>query len=394
MTQTAEVLPEPEAGAKAWSAALCAQIEERCNRAAGWIPFSEFMQLALYAPGFGYYSSELRKFGAHGDFITAPEVSALFAQCLARQAAEVLAAMPNPAVLEFGAGSGIMAADLLLELEQLEALPGQYLILELSASLQQRQRETIKGKAPHLLARVHWLDALPVENFSGVVLANEVLDAMPVECFRIHEGAVETLHVHCRNNQLHAEYKTAAATVTAAVRRIEQRIETILPEGYCSEYNPSIAGWLASISSVLEQGLVLLIDYGYAAPEYYHAERERGTLMCHYQHRAHTDPLWYPGLQDITAFVDFTDVAYAALDAGFDVSGYTTQAMFLLSSGLDELHQRQLSDDIKNQIRLAQQIKTLTLPSEMGERFKVMALTKNYDAELTGFNMQDLRGRL
>ena len=394
MTQSADVLPEPDSAAKTWSIALCAQIEEQCNRSRGWIPFSEFMQMALYAPGFGYYSSDLRKFGAEGDFITAPEVSPLFAQCIARQLADVLAAMAKPKVLEFGAGSGVMAADMLLELEQLELLPEQYLILELSASLKQRQQETIKNKAAHLLDRVVWLDALPAEKFNGVVVANEVLDAMPVECFRINNGAVESLHVHCKNNELSSEYKAADESIEAAVRTIEERIETTLPDDYCSEFNPAIAGWLQSIEAVLEQGMVLLIDYGYAAAEYYHEERQSGTMMCHYQHRAHADPLWYPGLQDITAFVDFTDVAYSAVDAGFDVSGYTSQAMFLLGAGLDELHQQQVTDDIKNQVILSQQIKTLTLPSEMGERFKVMALTKNYDEPLRGFIMQDLRGRL
>ncbi|MDA3870122.1 MAG: SAM-dependent methyltransferase [Gammaproteobacteria bacterium] len=394
MSQSVDTLPEPEASLKTWSQALCVQIEEQCNRASGTIAFSRFMQMALYAPGYGYYSSDLRKFGAEGDFITAPEVSSLFAQCLARQAAEVLATMDKPAVLEFGAGSGVMAADMLLELERLEALPEHYFIVEVSAALKQRQRDTIAAKAAHLLARVVWLDAPPAEKIQGVVVANEVLDAMPVECFRIHEQTVESLYVSCRDSELRSEYRPAEPVVESAVRHIEARIENALPESYCSEYNPAVAGWLAAIAATLEQGLVLLIDYGYVASEYYHPQRQAGTLMCHYQHRAHTDPLWYPGLQDITAFVDFSDVAYSALDAGFDVSGFTTQAMFLLSAGLDELHQREMSDDVKDQLLLAQQIKTLTLPSEMGERFKVMALTKNYDEPLTGFIMQDLRGRL
>ena len=393
-TQSADVLPEPDEAARNWSQALCVQIEQQCDQSKGWIPFSEFMQLALYAPGFGYYSSELRKFGAEGDFITAPEVSPLFAQCIARQVADFLSGLSEPKVLEFGAGSGVMAADMLLELEQLEALPEQYFILELSASLKRRQQETIKEKAAHLLERVVWLDELPSEKFGGVVVANEVLDAMPVECFRINESAVETLHVHCKNNELTSEYKSADENIESAVRTIEERIENKLPDGYCSEFNPSISGWLQSIADSLEQGMVLLIDYGYAGAEYYHEERQMGTMMCHYQHRAHANPLWYPGLQDITAFVDFTDVAYAAVDAGFDVSGYTSQAMFLMGAGLDELHQQQVTDDVKNQVILSQQIKTLTMPSEMGERFKVMALTKNYDEPLRGFVMQDLRGRL
>ena len=393
-TQAADVLPEPDADAKNLSQTLCQQIEQQCDQSKGWIPFSEFMQMALYAPGQGYYSGDLRKFGAEGDFITAPEVSPMFAQCLARQIKDVLVTMDEPRVLEFGAGSGVMAADMLLELERLNALPEQYFILELSASLKQRQQETIKDKASHLLESVVWLDALSKEKFSGVVVANEVLDAMPVECFRINDDAVESLQVHCENNELTSKYKAADENIESAVRSIEEKIENKLPDGYSSEFNPAIAGWLKSIAAMLEQGMVLLIDYGYAAAEYYHEERQMGTMMCHYQHRAHADPLWYPGLQDITAFVDFTDVAYSAVDAGFDVSGYTSQAMFLMGAGLDELHQRQITDDVKNQVILSQQIKTLTMPSEMGERFKVMALTKNYDEPLRGFVMQDLRGRL
>lgn len=394
ITQSVDVLPEPDDSSKNWSQMLCAKIEEQCDQSGGAIPFSQFMQMALYAPGFGYYSSDLRKFGAEGDFITAPEVSPLFAQCIARQLADVLLAMSEPKVMEFGAGSGVMAADMLLELEQLDALPKQYFILELSASLKLRQQASIKDKAAHLLDRVVWLDELPSEKFKGVVVANEVLDAMPVECFKITGDTVASLQVSCRDKQLNSEYKPATNLVAEKVRDIESRIETTLPEGYCSEFNPAISAWLESIATVLDQGLVLLVDYGYAAAEYYQQEREMGTMMCHYQHRAHENPLWYPGLQDITAFVDFSDVAYSAVDTGFDVSGYTSQAMFLISAGLEDLHQRQLNDDIKNQVLLSQQIKTLTMPSEMGERFKVMALTKNYDEPLRGFAMQDLRGRL
>lgn len=401
MKQSADVLPEPEESAKVWSQALCMQIEEQCNRNMGVIPFSEFMQMALYAPGFGYYSGGLQKFGTEGDFITAPEVSAMFSQCLARQAADVLNVVDTPEILEFGAGSGVMAADILLELERLDCLPEKYLILELSAELKQRQQQTIKNRAGDLFNRVLWLDVLPTEKFNGLVLANEVLDAMPVECFKIGSEGVQSLYVRCKESEqsktsteLSSEYRDAGDAVKKAVQKIEERTGTTLPKDYCSEFNPSIPGWLKSISSILNQGMVLLIDYGYVASEYYHEERQMGTMMCHYQHRAHADPLWYPGLQDITAFVDFTDVAYSAVDAGFDVSGYTTQAMFLMSNGLDELHQRQVTDDVKNQVILSQQIKTLTMPSEMGERFKVMALTKNYDEPLRGFMMQDLRGRL
>jgi SAM-dependent MidA family methyltransferase len=356
------------------------------------------MRLALYTPGMGYYCGGLKKFGKEGDFITAPEVSPFYSQCIARQVSDVLRHYESPKLLEFGAGSGVMAVDLLLELERLDVLPEQYLILEVSAELRLRQHETIANKAPHLLERVVWLEALPEELFDGVVIANEVLDAMPVECFRVSGEDIESLVVEIDNGELVSSYIKADEVVVSKVRTIEERLKEDgkgpLVDGYCSEYNPSIKPWLDSIYRVLNRGLVLLIDYGYPVGEYYHEERVTGTLMCHYQHRAHTNPLWYPGLQDITAFVDFTDVAYCAAEAGFDISGYTTQAAFLMASGLDELYQLQASDDPKQQIVLSQQIKTLTLPSEMGERFKVMGLTKNFGEPLRGFAMQDLRNRL
>lgn len=407
MNSNPEILPEPNDATKDRSRVLCEQIKNLCQSSsssqAGAISFSEFMQQALYAPGLGYYSGGLQKFGAAGDFITAPEVSALFSQCVAKQAFDVLKHFETPKLLEFGAGSGVMAADLLLELERLGVLPEQYLIMELSAELKQRQQETISNKAAHLLERVVWLDELPQELFDGVVIANEVLDAMPVECFRICGDGIEVLMIDVEGEELVSRYAKADESVVNKVRTIEARLnesrvketwEGSLSDGYCSEYNPSIMPWLDSIYKVLNQGLVLLIDYGYHISEYYHEERKTGTLMCHYQHRAHTNPLWHPGLQDITAFVDFTDVAYSAVEAGFNISGYTTQAAFLIASGLEELHQLQVTDDPKQQILLAQQIKTLTLPSEMGERFKVMGLTKGFGESLVGFSMQDLRNRL
>jgi SAM-dependent MidA family methyltransferase len=352
------------------------------------------MQMALYQPGLGYYSGGLQKFGAAGDFITAPEVSPLFSHCVARQAAQVINEMETAEMLEFGAGSGVMAAELLLELERLQALPAHYFIVELSAELRERQKQTIMERAPHLAARVLWLDALPDRPVQGVVVANEVLDAMPVECFRIADGAVEQLRVFAQHGDLKADYAQADAAMVEQVRTIEQRRGKAFDSGYCSEFNPAITAWLASLDAAVDEGLVLLIDYGYPVHEYYLDERDSGTLVCHYQHRAHADPLWYPGLQDITAFVDFSAVAHAAVDAGFEVSGYTSQAMFLLGCGLGELHQAVVTDDPEQQLLLAQQIKTLTLPSEMGERFKAMALSKKLDLPLMGFAMQDYRNRL
>jgi len=392
-------LAEPDEQTKERSRLLVQIIKEACDLAGGWIPFSEFMNIALYQPAQGYYSGGLQKFGQQGDFITAPEVSPLFGQCLAGQIKEVFLNMEaqngNDAgcIIEFGAGSGLLAVDILLQLEKLGSLPEKYLILELSAELQQRQQQTIWQQAQHLSDRVQWLDQLPGDVSSTVIIANEVLDAMPVECFSITDKDVQLLMVGVDDEKLVVKY-IVDAKASEKIDSIKQRSEINFAEPYQSEYNPSIAGWLSSLEKKFQQAVILLIDYGYNEKEYYHPDRTAGTLMCYYQHKAHSDFFWWPGLQDITAFVDFTDVAYGAVDSGMQVSGYTTQAAFLLANGLSELHAEQVSDDVQQQVKLSQQIKTLTLPSEMGDRFKVMALTKNYDEPLQGFSMLDLRNRL
>ena len=394
MMQSVEALPQPDEAAIQRSRALSACIHQACVSQNGSIAFSEFMRMALYQPGLGYYSGGLPKFGETGDFVTAPEISPLFSRCLARQLAQVYRETEVTDALEFGAGSGVMATDILIELEQLQALPGRYYIVELSAELRDRQRQSIATRAPQLLEKVRWLDGLPQQPIDAVIIANEVLDAMPVECFRINGSRVEQLRVSAQNGGLAFSYAEADDAVTAQVRTIEQRRGKAFESGFRSEFNPAVLAWLTGLYETLNKGLVVLIDYGYPVKEYYLDERNSGTLICHYQHRAHTDPLWYPGLQDITAFVDFSAVAHGAISAGFDISGYTSQAMFLLGCGLGELHQAVLTDDPKQQLLLAQQIKTLTLPSEMGERFKAMALNKDIDLPLIGFATLDLTNRL
>ncbi|MCK5395271.1 MAG: SAM-dependent methyltransferase [Gammaproteobacteria bacterium] len=374
-------------------------VRAACNSSDGWIRFSDFMNIALYEPGLGYYSGGLQKFGQQGDFITSPEVSPLFGQCLASQLSEVLKNLKKinnekVFVIEFGAGSGALAVDILLQLEKLGSLPERYFILELSAELRQRQKEALKDKAAHLLGFVQWLDNLPEGMTNAVVVANEVLDAMPVECFKVVDNQIETLVVGLDNGDLVSRYITADDEVVEKVSAIQQRSNIEYSNNYCSEYNPAISGWLSALECEIKNLVILLIDYGYNEKEYYHPDRVDGTLMCYYQHRAHDNFLWWPGLQDITAFVNFTDVAYSAVDLGMEISGYTTQAAFLLANGLSELHAEQVTDDVQEQVKLSQQIKTLTLPSEMGDRFKVMALTKNYDEPITGFSMLDLRNRL
>lgn len=394
-----EALPEPDEEAKNRSQLVKQRVRAACNHSDGWIRFSKYMDIALYQPAIGYYTGGLQKFGEKGDFITAPEVSPLFGQCLANQVAEVLQNFKiisdeKNAVLEFGAGSGVLAVDILLALEKLAALPDQYLILELSAELQQRQQEKIKNDALHLYDRVKWLSELPEDVSNVVVIANEVLDAMPVECFKSTGNNTQSLMVGMQDEDLVSRYIDADDNTLEVIKSIEQRSEIVFPEGFCSEYNPAIKGWLASLANKINSLVVLLIDYGYNEKEYYHPDRDAGTLMCYYQHRAHGDYFRWPGLQDITAFVNFTDVAYSAVDLEMEVSGYTTQAAFLLACGLSDLHAAQVTDEVKQQVKLSQQIKTLTLPSEMGDRFKVMALTKNYHEQLIGFSMLDLRDRL
>jgi len=393
-SQSINELPEPDGQAKSHSERLISLIKAECDHNGGAISFGRYMALALYEPESGYYAAGLQKFGEAGDFITAPEISPLFSRCVARQCAQVLPLLDNPVILEIGAGSGVMATDILLELESLNQLPDRYLILEISTYLRQKQKEVIESKAAHLFDRVEWLNALPDKPIQAVVLANEVLDAMPVESFQTTDDGVKQLFVEVVEDGVNAIYKDAESSVSDAVNTIEQRAEMKFELQYQSEFSPTLDAWIASVADCLEKGIVLLIDYGYPVSEYYHPQRHMGTLICHYQHRAHADPFWYPGLQDITAFVDFSAVAYAAVDAGLEVRGYTTQAAFLMASGIAQLHQEAVTDEVSSQINLSQQIKTLTLPSEMGERFKVMALGKNIDEPLQGFLIQDFRSRL
>ncbi len=384
-------LPEPSTEALEHSERLASLIRAEMATAGGCLGFDRFMELALYTPGLGYYSAGSRKFGELGDFVTAPELSSLFSRCLAHQCSEILDALDSGDILEFGAGTGVMAADILAELEQLQCLPVHYYILELSAELRARQHETIRQKVPQLAERVVWLDSLPGQGFRGVVLANEVLDAMPVHRFRVVNGEPRELCVAWRGEVFTLE---EWAPDEALQQRIEHLMaENAMAEGYESELNLRAEDWVHSLADFLEQGVVLLIDYGFPHSEFYHAQRSRGTLMCHYRHRAHDDALTLVGLQDITAHVDFTAVAEAALAAGLAVRGYTSQANFLIANGLTAL----LTDtqgDVKHQLALAAEVKRLTMPGEMGELFKVMALARGWDRPLQGFTLRDERGRL
>ena len=374
---------------------LCDLIRAEIAAAGGALSFARYMELALYAPGLGYYSAGSQKFGVQGDFITAPEISPLFARCLARQCRQVLNALGGGAILEFGAGSGVLAVELLLELERLDSLPSAYFILELSAELRARQQCLLSQRAAHLLDRIRWLESLPAGGLRGVVLANEVLDAMPVQLFVRSAGALKERCVACEDQGFIWRDVPAGAPLTQAVAALQAALPASLPDGYCSEINPALPGWITSLAATLEQGVALLIDYGYPRREYYLPERSAGTLMCHYRHRVHADPLILTGLQDITAHVDFTALAAAGSAAGLTIAGYTTQAHFLLGSGLPELAAASDPQDLAAHLAVTDQIKTLTLPGAMGERFKVLALARGLEGlPLRGFALRDLRGRL
>jgi len=380
-------LPLPDADALAASQRLVAQIAAHIQEAGGWIAFDRYMASALYAPQFGYYTGGATKLGSAGDFVTAPEMTPLFARTLATQLAQVLA-HTEPNILEFGAGSGVLARDVLAELHRQGVAVRRYAILEPSPQLRARQRACLGAQADEV---VHWLDALP-DSFSGVVLANEVLDAMPVKLFVRQENSVLERGV-CVTTEGTLRWGDVPAddALKNAVAELEAQIGT-LPAPYLSEWPQAAHVWGSTLGQWLVQGAAFIIDYGFSRQEYYHPQRATGTLMCHYRHRAHTDPLWLPGLNDITAHVDFTTLAERAQDAGMDVLGYTSQAHFLLNCGI-LAHWAPTADSVLDS-RRAQAVQRLLSEAEMGEFFKVMALGRGLDLDLIGFQSGDRTHRL
>jgi SAM-dependent MidA family methyltransferase len=376
-------LPVPSDEARQQSAALVAKIREEIERAGGWIDFARYMDLALYAPGLGYYSAGSVKLGAAGDFVTAPELSRSFGRALALTLDAELAALGSNDVLELGAGTGALAAQLLDTFAKL-GRDVRYWILEPSADLRQRQQRALEAFGN----RVHWFERLPA-SFRAVVVGNEVLDALPVSRFVIEGGEPKALGVVAAGDGVGWGPARAAPEMTAAVRKIERALQRALPNGYRSELCPALPAWFSSLSAMLERGSLLFADYGLVRSDYYHEQRADGTLVCHYRHRAHDDPFAYPGLQDITAWVDFSACADAASAAGFDIAGFTTQGHYLLSV-LAALPP-DLAVDLQSP-REQSALKTLILPGEMGERFKILLLRKGVGgAELPG---KDFRHRL
>jgi SAM-dependent MidA family methyltransferase len=385
-------LPDPGEAALAHSRAVTAHLRAIIAAEGGQIPFSRYMHEVLYAPGLGYYSAGTSKFGAAGDFVTAPEISPLFGRCVARQLAQVLGAVGEAAViLELGAGSGALAAEVLAALDERSVLPAAYLILEVSADLRQRQQALIAREIPALAERVRWLDALPETPMQGAVFANEVLDALPVERFRMASGRAQRLGVAADENG----FGWVAGDDDALASRVAE-LGSVPDDGYTSEL-PDYRPLLASLSDVLARGALLFVDYGLDRGAYYAPERHDGTLACHYRHRVHPDPFLWPGLNDVTAWVEFTQLAEAGDAAGFRFAGYTSQAQFLIDAGLEaEVARLAAAGDGGTVARadLARQVRWLTMPDEMGERFKAMAFLRDLDSELLGFDGPDLAHRL
>lgn len=392
MTSPAE-LPSLTAEETAHSAQLVQQIRNEIDAHGGWISFERFMEMALYQPGLGYYSAGSVKLGAAGDFVTAPEISPLFSRCLAAQCAEVFERLGGGDILELGAGSGVMAADVLSELAVLDRLPARYLILEVSADLRERQQRLLAERVPALLERVQWLERLP-QGLRGVVLANEVLDALPVQRFRVRGGQINTVGVTWQLGRLDWSEVHAEPALETAVRNIEEANSETMPDGYLSEVNLRLKPWIAGLAQSIEQGVALFIDYGLPQRQYYRSERREGTLLCHYRQRFHDDPLINVGVQDIGAWVDFTAVADAASDAGLRVAGFATQAHFLIGCGIEHYLADIAQREVIDRVQLARQAMLLTLPGEMGERFKVLGLSANYEHPLRGFGIRDLVGTL
>lgn len=379
-------LPKPSPDALAHSEKLCALIRDEIASHAGWIPFARYMELALYAPGLGYYTAGARKLGREGDFTTAPEMTPLFGQTLARQAAQILDSGLDE-ILEIGAGSGALAAALLTELEGLGKLPRVYYILELSPDLRERERDLLALKVPHLLERVVWLNRLPTL-YQGLIIANEVLDAMPAHLVRAGAGGMEEAGVMLQDGAFAWDWRPAAAELRSPAEALN------LTQGYQTEIQLVACGFVRTLAQSMARGVILLIDYGFPAHEYYHSQRSAGTLMCHYRHRAHADPFFLPGLQDITSHIDFSAVAKAGEQSGMELLGYTGQAQFLINCGITDIMLRIPPENTAAYLPQAAAAQQLLSPSEMGELFKVIALGKDYAAPLIGFASGDRRAAL
>ena len=380
-------LPEPTGDALKHTQACIAMLHDEIAKANGWLSFARFMQLALYAPGLGYYAAGARKFGADGDFVTAPEISSLFGQCLAQSIGEVLRETGGD-VLELGPGSGKLAVDLLLALDESGRLPARYFLLEVSADLRERQQQAIASLPADLANRAVWLDQLP-QDFIGAIIANEVLDVVPVHLVTFSSGWIFERGVAVKDDAfVWQDVPALSPGLNEPVTAIQREyLGHAPPEGYLTEAAPAAGGLVKSLAQSLKRGAMIFVDYGFRGAEYYHPSRITGTLMCHYRHFAHTDPFRFPGLQDITAHVDFTAIADAGIASGLELLGYTTQANFLLASGLTERLQRADPAATASYLQLTNQVQRLVSPAEMGEFFKVIGFGKGLASPITAFQL-------
>ncbi len=385
--------PEPSESALAVSKALCDCIRQAVP-VDGHIGFDDYMRMALYQPGLGYYQAGAVKFGSDGDFITAPELSPMFGNCIARQCAEILETTGGH-ILEIGAGSGMLAAQLLGALGKIDSLPERYQIFELSPALRERQQSTLAERAPELSDRVEWLSQLPRAPIDGVVIANEILDALPLRCFKTIDGQIFERRVRSVDDNFTWLDVPADAALIEQVHSVLSSDIINAASEYVSEINIGINPWIADLARMMRRAVALIIDYGHPRSEYYHPQRSGGTLQCYFRHRKHDDPFRLPGLQDITASIDFTNVAEAADGCGLQILGFAEQASFLLATGLlDDAEQLSLAANDVDRLKIAQETKVLTLPSEMGASFKVFAAARGYNLPLRGFQRRDERHRL
>ena len=382
-------LPTPDDASLNHSSIVLEELTKKINTNQGWINFADFMQFILYEPGLGYYSSGTRKIGVGGDFTTAPEISNLFGRCLANCVIKILKSCPKQMILEIGGGSGQLAFDILTQLDNRGFVPDQYYILEISADLKDRQQRFLAKLPNNLLEKVIWLDSLPENLITGVILGNEVLDAMPCRRFRIQDEDVHEIGISCTNQRLIEKDKLADEDIKNSVHKIEKELNRRFTNGFVSEIRPDYRNWFSTISSSIVSGVIIFIDYGCSRAEYYSADRSTGTLVCHYQNFAHYNPLFLPGVQDLSAWVDFSLVADVGLEHDFKVETYTSHRDFLLSEGILEL-----VDEISDQnqrFEINQAVKQLLLPGQMGDTFKFMLLSKDCMIEESFMDARDFR---
>lgn len=367
---------------------LINHIQDEIKKSNGYISFARFMELALYTPSLGYYMKDLSPLGEKGDFVTAPEISPLFAQCIAKQGESIATELKTFDIVEFGAGSGIFAKHLLLALEKSGNLPLHYYIIEMSPARQRQQKKLFETECPHLLSRIIWQDKLLENTITGIIFANEVMDALPTHCFRIEKNTIKEKSVTWENNRFDWKLTTPTPLLQKKIQALQKEI--IFPDDYESEINLMLADWITMLGKALKQGVILLADYGYGRSEYYHPDRSRGTLMCFFEHHRSENPFEKIGLQDMTSHVDFTAVAENAVATTLSLAGYTTQTQFLIGCGLFDLIEKNKLSPIEHYQQM-QAVKILTLPSEMGELIKVMGLTKEWHSPLMGFNISSDR---